>query len=221
MHALKLDIKKPLVSIEEKILLDKHPDNRKNVGPTCDFFFHELKDKSPRIRRFMDLIIAIPFSMVHVVTLPLFYVILYMSGCKKPLRKFKVTGVFGKEITITTYNTGTFQCLVLDRKKRSVAQRFFHGTGLYKLPLILKVLRGHMTLVGPEPIDSECAIIFSNYYTHFYKRYVTRPGIFAPSTYYLTPGYTPEKQISSIERDLAYVRKQNIFSILKVLLKLN
>jgi lipopolysaccharide/colanic/teichoic acid biosynthesis glycosyltransferase len=221
MYALKLGKDTESVSIEERILLEKHSPGKKISGPVCDLFFHELKDKSPRARRVLDIIAALPASLLYFLTFPLIYTLLYGSGTKNPLRKFKITGIYGKELSITTYNTNTFQCLVMERDKRTHIQRFLHKTGLYKLPLFPVILSGELSLVGPQPMDSECAMIYANYYTHFYKRFSAKPGVYVPGNYYLTSGYSNEQRETSIQKDFSYVKNQTITAAFKVLIKAN
>ncbi len=95
-------------SVRERILLEKqyHIVGNKINGPTTDLYFHEIKEETPLEKRILQLLFGLVLSLIYVITLPVFWIMLKLSGVKKSFYECVATGKQGKQFKIKVYNTG-------------------------------------------------------------------------------------------------------------------
>lgn len=211
--------KKKPHSLQEKILIDKQifvPINEIK-GPTIPFFYHELTNRSPSYKRFFDLSIGVVIYLFYLILNPIIWIGLKLSQGSDVYQKFTAVTKNGYHINCKVYNTGFTQLDALNNTNNPGGfKRFLITSGLHKLPLITKVLKGDISLVGPQLFEKDFALEFSGFYTETYKRFATEPGMFSPSSYY----YTDHRSVSTEEllrKDLEFVGNQAIKTYLKAL----
>lgn len=206
--------KKP-ISLQEKILLDKQiftPEN-KIIGPSISLFYHELTNKNPKLKRFTDITIGILVYLVHLLLKPLIVVGLKLSSGSDIYQKFTAVGKNGQSFQCKIYNIEYSQLDALQNKETPKGfSRFILRSGLYKLPLIHKVFKNELSLVGPQIFEENFAFYFSNIYTETYKRFSATPGLFSPSSY-----YSCDSVEENLRKDLDFVANQSFNKYIRIL----
>jgi UDP-GlcNAc:undecaprenyl-phosphate GlcNAc-1-phosphate transferase len=89
------------------------------------------------------------------------------------LLKRKVLGKGGRVFDLYTFNSGPVD-------SPNPFSRFLRSSKLDKLPLLFNILKGEMSLVGPQPLE-EKVNIYSTGLSDYYKRIDLKPGIFSLS----------------------------------------
>ncbi len=72
-------------------------------------------------------------------------------------------------------------------------------SGLYKLPQAINLIKGDISIKGPEPLKTDVAMVYVQKYTDFYKRYAVKPGLVSPTSYFTLHDdqFSPEKRLKS------------------------
>lgn len=89
--------------------------------------------------------------------------------------------------------------------------QFLKKYHLYRLPELLHVLKGHMSIVGPRP---ELVEVAAHYNHRQRKRLLTKPGIIGLSQ---LNGYTSKQHKKMVEDDILYVDQKSIWLDVKVI----
>lgn len=172
------------------------------VGPTTDLFFHELTEKESKPKRYFDIIIGTLASIFFLAILPLLALLIVVTSGSPVFRREKFVGYRGKHFTrhfLRTHKTR-------DCKNKTLLGSFLIQTRLYKAPNLLNVLKGEMSLVGPTPLRPTKSEKLNKYYTDFYKRYATKPGIIGTMKEDLWDLDSPREQLDkNLKGDLYYM----------------
>jgi exopolysaccharide production protein ExoY len=92
--------------------------------------------------------------------------------------------------------------------------RFLRASSLDELPQILNVLAGHMSLVGPRPVQAaELAVFYGPAAEHYMA---VRPGITGP---WQVSGRNDTSYAQRVALDVAYARRPSLLGDLKILLR--
>lgn len=179
------------------------------------------------IERVLDIVLATIFIAILSPLLLVVSLVLRLTGNRRVLLRRKYVGKDRREFIRYTFDTD-------DRSFNpdgSPAARF--GTGkylrifrLHRLPLLLNVLRGDMSLVGPHPVKEA----YLKYYTdEQLDVFTVRPGIFSPRSFRSNADSVSEDALTRsqfvryylpelIDGDRAYLKKKSILFDLKLLL---
>ncbi|MFC0301324.1 sugar transferase [Virgibacillus soli] len=104
----------------------------------------------------------------------------------------------------------TFKFFRYDQRIYTEIGSVLHKYKLYKLPLLWNVLKGDMSLIGPEPENPDVA----NYYNRYQmNRLIARPGIIGYAQLHGLNNITHRKKV---EYDLYYVHNQSYLLDLKI-----
>jgi lipopolysaccharide/colanic/teichoic acid biosynthesis glycosyltransferase len=92
--------------------------------------------------------------------------------------------------------------------------RFLRASSLDELPQILNVLAGHMSLVGPRPVQAaELAVFYGPAAQHYMA---VRPGITGP---WQVSGRNDTSYAQRVALDVAYARQTSLLNDVKILLR--
>ena len=91
-------------------------------------------------------------------------------------------------------------------------------THLDELPQLLNVLRGEMSLIGPRPERPEFVPKLERAIPHYRERLAVRPGITGLAQVHLAPDTDLESVRRKLAFDLFYIRNQNFWLDLRILL---
>ncbi len=184
-------------SMEGKIHLLRTLDIRESdiSGPVTSLFFHELEHVPKGTERFRDTLAGSLLFISWTFLRPLLYLLYRGNGQSQVYQTTTIHGFKGGVYTIRRYDTGT--------NNPSGFERFMLKSGLYKLPMSVPLMKGQITLYGPEPLDSNFSMELVDRYTDFYKRYSVYPGYFSPASFKRSddPGKVLQAELNRISRD--------------------
>jgi lipopolysaccharide/colanic/teichoic acid biosynthesis glycosyltransferase len=137
--------------------------------------------------------------------------------------KQKRLGLNGKEFTLIKFRT-----MVVDAEKNGMKWaekddpritkigKLLRKHRIDELPQLINILLGQMSIVGPRPEVAFFYEKFEKYIVGFNQRLLVKPGLTGWAQ--VNGGYNlnPEEKIVF---DLEYIKKQNIFFDLKIILK--
>ncbi|GAO44996.1 sugar transferase [Flavihumibacter petaseus] len=127
-------------------------------------------------KRLFDVVIAgLIFVLFLWWLLPLLCVISSISIGRRVFHRRQLTGKRGLTFTCWVLNTSRYNNWgVLEFSRWG---NWLRQTGLYRAPMMLKVLTGQMSLVGPEANGSREDEQFAVQLKGYYARYAFKPGI--------------------------------------------
>lgn len=178
--------------------------------PVVDLFYDELKDHSPKLRRSFDLLFGSMAYALYLIINPFILAYLKLSGVKSPYLHFTGVGQFGSTIKARIYNIGYYQYTNNeDLTNKTSPYHFLYKTNIFKLPLIINVLKGNISLVGPELLDESFSLNMINKYTDFHKRFAPKPGVFPTACYYHSEN-SRRDFTNELQQDLIFACKQTL-----------
>ena len=170
---------RPAVStVEEKVHLENklpfNPGQKK--GPTVDLFFHELTSEKGIGQQILQSAVTIILSLVFLATLPIIALLIKLFSGETVIQKTAVPGRRG--IVFQYYSYPTRRTLT---DKPFSFGTFLRKSGLYKLPSVINIWKGHMNLVGPRVYAAEKCNYWNKELSDYYKRFALPPGYFGIS----------------------------------------
>ncbi|MEY3692362.1 MAG: hypothetical protein RLZZ388_533 [Bacillota bacterium] len=173
-------------------------------------------------KRTMDILLS-TLGLVFFL-LPMIIVSILVVRDKGPVFfKQKRLGLNGKEFTLIKFRT-----MVVDAEKNGMKWaekddpritkigKILRKHRIDELPQLINILLGQMSVVGPRPEVAFFYDKFEKYIVGFNQRLLVKPGLTGWAQ--VNGGYNlnPEEKIVF---DLEYIKKQNLFFDLKVILK--
>ncbi|WP_100613007.1 sugar transferase [Confluentibacter lentus] len=131
------------------------------------------------VKRFGDLIGAFFFAIFLAIPFAFIYLILYLSGTRKPIFKQDRPGEKERIFYILKFKTMTDErdennILLPDELRTTKIGEFLRKLSLDEIPQIINVLKGDMSFVGPRPLRTR----YLPYYTKEESiRHHVKPGI--------------------------------------------
>jgi lipopolysaccharide/colanic/teichoic acid biosynthesis glycosyltransferase len=95
--------------------------------------------------------------------------------------------------------------------------RFLRRTHIEALPQLINVLRGDMSLVGPEPATPQFVSEVENEVQFYGRRHLVRPGITGWAQLHRLPDDSDDAE-TTLSRDLFYLKHQSLSLYIYVLL---
>lgn len=141
------------------------------------------------MRRTIDLVLALEFL---VITFPLFVVVALAIKLNSPGPIFyapQMLGQFGKPFRLYRFRT-----MYMDHAQRAESQRFspvgefIRHYSLDHLPLLINLLRGDVTLVGPRPMEPSRVDLEEVTWQRYCR---AKPGVFNYAVLQLGRKWTP------------------------------
>ena len=96
---------------------------------------------------------------------------------------------------------------------------FLRKYRLDELPQLINVLRGHMSLVGPRPERPEFVEGLSETIPYYSERHTVKPGVTGWAQLRYSYGASEEDAAEKLQFDLYYVKNQNLFLDLVIILQ--
>ncbi len=133
------------------------------------------------VKRFFDALISLLLLLIF---LPIWATIAFMLAITfkaNPLVRERYVGKMGRKLRLYKYRVAPHLSGSKDRPPKSHPcwlGRFLKNSGLDKVPALLNILKGEMSLVGPEPLRPETFESLSNTLPFLPKRLSVKPGLF-------------------------------------------
>ena len=96
---------------------------------------------------------------------------------------------------------------------------FLRKYRLDELPQVINVLQGHMSLVGPRPERPEFVEGLSESIPYYSERHTVKPGVTGWAQLRYSYGASEEDAAEKLQFDLYYVKNQNLFLDLSIILQ--
>ena len=100
-----------------------------------------------------------------------------------------------------------------DELRQTILGKFLRKASLDELPVLINVLKGEMSLVGPRPLLIKYSERFNNFQN---RRHEVLPGITGLAQ---IKGRNKISWEEKFKYDIQYIDKQNLFLDLKILIK--
>jgi exopolysaccharide biosynthesis polyprenyl glycosylphosphotransferase len=165
-------------------------------------------------------LIILPFFLVLLVFLlifsgkPLFYSQIRMGLNNKTFTIFKL-----RTMTVEAEKNGAQWAKPGDARVTQIG-KFLRMTRLDELPQLFNIIKGDMSLVGPRPERPE--IIRDQLSPHiplYHHRHLVKPGVTGWAQVNFRYGFSLEDSVEKLQYDLFYIKNQNIWLDLKIILK--
>ena len=197
------------------------------------WFLHHLRESDKtwyeNAKRFIDLLLAIPFGILTLLIFPLVAFLIHIMSRGPILYSQIRVGRGGKQITIWK-----FRSMHIDSEKQgpqftpSTATdprvtpigRILRQLRIDELPQIWSVLKGDLSFVGPRPERPEFVSPLIERVPYYALRHLTRPGLTGwAQVRFLTPTTRLEDNLKKLQYDLFYIKHRSLMLDLAILLK--
>jgi UDP-GlcNAc:undecaprenyl-phosphate GlcNAc-1-phosphate transferase len=174
------------------------------------------------IKRLGDGLIAL---VVLVCLLPLWLLVallIRLSYRVGPLVKGKYVGKMGKKLKLFTFRVSTDNPEEVKNQPEQIPSnmlgRFLRKTGLEKVPVFINILKGEMSLVGPEPLTKETFEDLSTRLPLMPKRLSVKPGLVSLARIKGKFKHYAEAADNHLRDDLYYMENMSLLLDLRILL---
>ncbi len=164
------------------------------------------------IKRMMDVTISL---FLLIVLSPLWLVImlvLALSGIGPIFQISDMVGKGGEIYGMVNFNYG-------DRERNPMLYKFIHDSYLYKMPALINILFGHMSLVGPRPESPENAAMIKKKIKFYNRRFQIKPGLAGWSQVRYRYSDTMKSQREMLKHDLFYLENFSISFDIRIMLR--
>jgi lipopolysaccharide/colanic/teichoic acid biosynthesis glycosyltransferase len=169
------------------------------------------------MRRFLDLLIA---TLVVIITAPLMIIIaitIRLESGGPILYRRRCVGLHGQHFDLLRFRTmvDTPGDRPPDERLTPVG-RFIRNYSLDELPLLLNVLRGEMSIIGPRPTEPRYVDLADPGWQRILS---VRPGVISYAVLGLARDFNTSSQPIRMRRELDYLRQRSLRFDLQVLRK--
>lgn len=178
-------------------------------------YFHELTSSKHPSQKALALIVTVILGIFFITTLPFIALLIKCTSENPIFRKIDVTGKRG--ITFQQYVYSTKRS---DNSKPTLVGRFLEKTGLYRLPTVINIWKGEVTLIGPLPYAEKWCNEWSNQLSDYYKRFAIPPGFIGVAEKISNPEDIDEVA-STFKKELEYIHNPSFKKDLKLLFGIN
>ena len=141
-------------------------------GPWLKVYPAQLRTWEWGVKRMLDFLVSLALLIILSPLLLFLSFLISLNFSPGILVKRRFMGKGGKVFQLYNFNSGP-----LDHK--NTLGKVLRNSGIDRLPVLLNVLKGEMSLVGPQPLE-EGLDVNSLELPDYYKRIDLKPGVFSP-----------------------------------------
>ncbi|MHB8831229.1 MAG: sugar transferase [Patescibacteria group bacterium] len=181
------------------------------------------------VKRFFDLLSAIPIGLVTLVLFPFLALLVRISSPGPILIRQKRVGLKGKPFTLYKFRSMRQDAEADGRPKLASDQKndprvtrvgkILRATSLDELPQIWNILRGDMSVIGPRPERPEFVEELTRQMPFYALRHLTRPGVTGWAQVNFRYASSFADNIKKLQYDLYYIKHRSFMLDLSILLK--
>lgn len=163
-------------TVQQKIVSESNLpySNYRKSGPTVELFYHELTHEPRFSQKVIAFVTKLALTYSFLATLLACSIIVKLNSRGPLFKKREVLGKRGIPFGQYIYN-------IDDMKPGSFWARMLYKTGFYRLPSVINIWKGEMSVVGPAPYPKSYCNRWSKELSDYYKRFAVRPGFFSVS----------------------------------------
>lgn len=181
------------------------------------------------VKRFFDLLSAIPIGLVTLVLFPFLTLLVKISSPGPILIRQKRVGLKGRLFTLYKFRSMRQDAEADGRPKLASDQKndprvtrlgkILRATSLDELPQIWNILRGDMSVIGPRPERPEFVEELTRQMPFYALRHLTRPGVTGWAQVNFRYASSFADNIKKLQYDLYYIKHRSLMLDLSILLK--
>ncbi|MDD5725939.1 MAG: sugar transferase [Patescibacteria group bacterium] len=181
------------------------------------------------VKRFFDLLSAIPIGLVTLVLFPFLALLVRVSSPGPILIRQKRVGLKGRIFTLYKFRSMRQDAEADGRPKLASDQKndprvtrvgkILRATSLDELPQIWNILRGDMSVIGPRPERPEFVEELTRQMPFYALRHLTRPGVTGWAQVNFRYASSFADNIKKLQYDLYYIKHRSFMLDLSILLK--
>ncbi len=182
--------------------------------PLIRLFPEAMRPYQWMLKRFLDITISL---LLLILLLPFFLVIVVLqllSGIYPIFEIENVVGKHGKVFGMLNFATQNRQ-----NGQQPFIGKFLYHTRIYKLPALINILMGKMSLVGPRPEKVEMARELRKKIKFYNRRFQVRPGL----TGWAQVKYRYEEALKykrdQLKQDLFYLENMSLSFDMRILMR--
>lgn len=179
--------------------------------PLIRLFPDHMKNWQWISKRLIDIFVS---ALLFIVTLPiglLFYGLLLIESPSK--KAFIITDIVGKErhvFGMLNYNV---------KKGQKGIHRVLYRSNLYKFPVLLNIIMGKMSIVGPRPETPDEVNNIKNKIRFYNRRFQIRPGLTGWAQIKYRYDDSLKSQREQYKQDLFYLENMSLSLDLRIILR--
>jgi exopolysaccharide biosynthesis polyprenyl glycosylphosphotransferase len=193
------------------------------------WFVRDINYKSISIyqlwKRIVDLVMSLLFLALTLPFWPLIILLVRLESPGPALFTQKRIGYLGKEFTMFKFRTMRITTeaqnpTVVNDPRVTRLGNFLRKTRVDEIPLIINVLRGEMSLIGPRPERPELVAELEKVIPYYRQRLLVKPGLSGwdqVSGEYHSPSV--EDTYKKLQYDLYYIKNMSIFLDISIFFK--
>jgi lipopolysaccharide/colanic/teichoic acid biosynthesis glycosyltransferase len=179
--------------------------------PLIKLFPENMKPWQWLTKRLLDVMIALLALLLLSPLMLLILILQFFKGIHPLFIILNRIGKQGKMFGLLIYNTG---------HENGMISRVLKRSGGYKLPHLINLLLGTMTLVGPKAIALETYQHIQPYVKFYNRRFIIRPGIMGWSQLKnRNSNMTIKEYAEEFDQDLFYLENMSLTLDLRILLR--
>ena len=220
------------LTISDTIMLESQRDEMSQVenDPGGKLWFHEISRKYSNGFRTADVLLASIFFVLSLPLFPLLWLGVKLTSKGPALVKVRYIGFRGKAFngyelrSFEHFEKGSVRSIgdaTGDFPPLTSFGKFLQFTNLHRMPLLINVLSGEMSMVGCTLYNEYTANRLNSEIRWFYKIYSMKPGIFsAAEVNGAKSTHEPHLRLGEIQSayDIRYALNHNFIYYTKVLL---
>jgi len=181
-------------------------------GPWLKVYPVQLRTWEWGIKRMLDFFVSFILILALSPLWVLLFFLISLNFSGEILLRRRFMGKGGKVFQLYTFNSG-------HSDSQNKLGKFLKDSKLNKLPVLLNILKGEMSLVGPQPVAEEWSNSYSIKCPDYYKRVDLKPGIFSLSrTRKESLSFSENMIRRKIEDGLLYAEKISLWSDFKIMI---
>jgi len=179
-------------------------------GPYSKIYPTQLRTWESDMKRILDFLISLFLIMLTSPIWLLVSFLIFLNYTGEILLKKSLLGKGGKLFLLYTFNSGPVD-------SQNKLGKFLKSSKIEKLPVLLNVLKGEMSFVGPQPEEESDS--YSTEFPDYYRRIDLKPGIFSLSQGRKeTSAFSENMARKKVEEGLFYAEKVSLWLDFKIIL---
>jgi sugar transferase (PEP-CTERM system associated) len=179
------------------------------------------------IKRSFDLVVVVGLLIVALPIMIISALVILLSTGTPLIYRQERVGYRGQTFTVLKFRSmaknaesdGSACWAAINDARVTRFGRFIRRTRIDELPQLINVLKGEMSLIGPRPERPAFVATLTEKIPFYAARHSVPPGITGWAQVRYSYGGTVEESVKKLEYDLYYVKNNNLFLDLLILLR--